>query len=1092
MFHTKDYNANHLDRLLKRKLQSKSRPGSKRSVTSKRRRSSTPSSKNKSRKIKHPRGFTANKNAKQRAEQRATQRTNLIKNNRISINEWEWSSNMNYFETLPYGIRLYKRNNDSRLDISNFLDKHKGSKYDPFLSEIKEYFGKGFFNPTTTQKYCDFVQSEILFRGNSLLYLLYLEIYPYLVPQYEPEDNSMEIQDEDEQEDDSTEMKVEDDSTGMKKPEDSSMEYGGSFLRNHAILNSKLLRRFFGESSNSYARHFVMPSLRNRPNNVVVSPNTHQRQITGGRQNLDKLTKNEPDCKILLIYAAKLLSELHHDFKGQGKTLKALEDIVKIYKTNIGKIESGPTCGDGSENETAFFNNLMSGHGEWHFFKCTLDYLIDKGLFDELTIIKYRSVVDSNRQKDYFLLDMDGKEAIPLFDSDVFDIRYPDNSTCDSALSKLIRDPPSGLDWKPKLIVQNAPSLTDPATIGFIDVAKFYPAVVPEDTSLNLFNFQKCQDLNNYFDPFNKIIVGIMCEGINTFFSLFGGKYENNFDAWNGTPTPPSDLRTYINLYNAAPIKFIIMEGRTTQISPTEQYFTYLQSANTPPGPEAAQFYYSGIIIKSTTGDDYELRVGDTTIKNITELVNSDYVNNWSATPSPSSTSTPKEQSWFRLCSLANYIKTTIPNNRFTGNTDVTVLKFLIVCLKALGDWFQVFYVSSIHYRCLLESESEDAFARQFKGLVKYLSSSDKNTIADMMIHSVSTNSEQSLRFLGNGFSVKPSENLYKRFPAFFDNPAIPPSYGEDFGVSIAQTSNEDQMPPKGKDNDENEEVEDSAGVGSLKGIFLNFKKEEEDLKGKVQKLLQEQTDYYFNTLLDSQMLFINIIIEQNRLFTATDNLLLRSFLTIPKSIPFNSYRPGPNDLPVVFANLTPEQLKIIKTCLTKIPLIFQVSTTNISTIETELKLAIDLQEAQMKAIGKIVESKYGPTRDEIAKLQSMFKNPVINDLQTKITNKITKLLGPSNILKTNVKNFSEKIQNAVNDSRTKLSSFFGKIKSNAAQVQQGRSSGRSKIYGTNELIEEFDPVYNPLRSSSGGRRRARRTMKRQHARTMKNRVGKQ
>ena len=1090
MFHPKDYNANHLDRQLKRKLQSKSRPGSKRSVTSKRRRSSTPSSKNKSRKIKHPRGFTANKNAeqraKQRAKQRATQRTNLIKNNRISINEWEWSSNMNYFETLPYGIRLYKRNNDSRLDISNFLDKHKGSKYDPFLSKIQDYFLKGFFNPTTTQKYCDFVQSEILFRGNSLLYLLYLEIYPYLVPQYEPEDNSMEIQDEDEPEDDSTGMEVE-------EPEDRSMEEGGSFLRNHDILNSKHLRRFSGESSNSYARHFVMPSLRNRPNNVVVSPNTHQRQITGGRQNLDKLTKNEPDCKILLIYAAKLLSELHHDVKGQGKTLKTLDDIVKIYKTNIGKIESGPTCGDGSENETAFFNNLMSGHGEWHFFKCTLDYLIDKGLFDELTIIKYRSVVDSNRQKDYFLLDIDGKEAIPLFDSDVFDIRYPDNSTCDSALSKLIRDPPSGLDWKPKLIVQNAPSLTDPATIGFIDVAKFYPAVVPEDTSLNLFNFQKCQDLNNYFDPFNKIIVGIMCEGINTFFSLFGGKYENNFDAWNGTPTPPSSLDrdSYTTLYNAAPIKFIIMgPDKTPQIIPTQPYFEYLQRANTTPGPEAARFYYSGIIIKSTTGDDYELRVGDTTIKNITELVNSDYVNNWSATPSPSSTSMPKEQSWFRLCSLANYIKTTIPNNRFTGNTDVTVLKFLIVCLKALGDWFQVFYVSSIHYRCLLESE--DDFARQFKGLVKYLSSSDKNTIADMMIHSISTNSEQSLRFLGNGFSVKPSENLYKRFPAFFDNPAIPPSYGEDFGVSIAQTSNEDQMPPKGKDNDENEEVEDSAGVGSLKGIFLNFKKEEEDLKGKVQKLLQELTNDY-NKLTDTnKSLFQSIVREQNNIFNETDNnILLLLFSQITTPIPFDGYQPPSNASQVVTA-LTDDKLKIIKTCLTKIPLIFQVSTTNISTIETELKLAIDLQEAQMKAIGKIVESKYGPTRDEIAKLQSMFKNPVINDLQTKITNKITKLLGPSNILKTNVKNFSEKIQNAVNDSRTKLSSFFGKIKSNAAKVQQGRSSGRSKIYGTNELIEEFDPVYNPLRSSSGGRRRARRTMKRQHARTMKNRVGKQ
>ena len=183
--------------------------------------------------------------------------------------------------------------------------------------------------------------------------------------------------------------------------------------------------------------------------------------------------------------------------------------------------------------------------------------------------------------------------------------------------------------------------------------------------------------------------------------------------------------------------------------------------------------------------------------------------------------------------------------------------------------------------------------------------------------------------------------------------------------------------------------------------------------------------------------------------------------------------------------------LKIIKSCLTRIPLIYQVSTESISKIETELKVAIDLQEAQIKAVSKIIESKHGATLPEIAKLRSFFQNPVITDLETKLSKKITQLIGPSPILASKVGEFSAKITNAVTASRDKMSSFFGKFKFTSAQTPTGRSSGRSKIYGAKELIDEFDPVYNPLLTQRGGRgrRRARRTIKRRYARTMKTRV---
>jgi len=866
----------------------------------------------------------------------------------------------------------------------------------------------------TMQKVSNFVKSELLFRGNKLLYLLYLEIYPYL------DDEQYEY---DEYVDDAIEM------TGGR-------------------VNLDAL------------------------NNVTTPPNT-EGYNTG----------------IRLIYSLKLLAELHHDFKGFGKTLKDLDAIVDLYNANIAKISQGTTI---PADLTPFRDSLMAGHGEWHFFKCTLDYLTDKGLLDELTIIKYRSVTSVNGAKDYYLIDMDGNPVTePLFEKGEFDVRYPDNSTCDSALSKLLRD--ADLDWKPKLIIQNAPSLTDPATIGFIDVSKFYP-VVSEDADKKLFNFQKCQDLNNYFDPFNKIIVKIMCQGINAFFNLFGGSYTNTVN----DDLEVTDAATYTAAYNAAPIKFIVMgSDRTTKITPTtesQEYITYLQGANTQ-SPNDKQFYYSGIVIKPVEGPgtpetEYELRVGDTTIKNITKLVNSNYVSTFS---SQSLQTTQEEQSWFRLCSLANYIKSTIPetDNRFNLNgqaEDVTmVLKFLIVCLKALGDWFQVFYVSSIHYRCL--PTNTDVFATQFKDLVKYLSSSDKNTIADMMIHSITDNQENALRFLGNGFCIKPSENLYKRFPGFFENPAIPPSegYGADFGTSIEQVSKESEVPPEGKDNQENEDVDDGAGVGSLKGIFLNFQKRGEDLNGKVIKQL-EIVKGVFNSINNEsdKVIFISIVDEQSKLLTEPTGIteLLNNLFNAENANGVEQLMNGQNV----------ETLKKIKQSLTRIPLVYQMLTGKLDELEKDVNALIELSEKEQKSIFKISELKRDLTSDEIANLDTVYAVSKSEELKRKLDAKMQKILGSSSFLSDRINQFTQKIATKVDETRTKMSTFFGKIKAKFGQATAQRTGRRTTIksFGIVDFIRKHDPIFSRQPPATvGGRRRARRTFKNHPKRTIKNKKNK-
>ena len=895
--------------------------------------------------------------------------------------------------------------------VCDYLVKTKNLNHTPYLK--------------TTQKYLNFFSSEILFRGDSLLYLVYLEIFPYL------------------------------DGTNLSYLENKKYKYSGG----SKINNQK-----------------------------------------GGNVNLNGLMNAE---NIVLIYAMKLLYELHHDFKGHGKTLTDMKEIVSLYELNIAKIiELNPTFFESESSENSFFQNLSKGHGEWHFFKCTLDYLIDKGMFDDLSMFKYRSYTNTQHVKDYFIIDMDGKEATPLFEKSDFKFRFPDNSTCDSALSKLLRD--TTPDWKPE-IIQNAPSLTDPATTGVIDVSKFYPN---PNGDVTLFLFQKCQDLNNYFDGSNKIIVKIMCNGIDAFFKLFGGRYAHSYYEWAaGFPQPLTNVTQYTqykSLYFSAPIRFIILDGdklRITSDGKLQEYFHYLYTLNNSqplpgvPPPLPKQFYYSGISIRSFHENEFryfDLQVGDTTIKNIASLVNSTYVDAFSKSRIIPPTD---NESWIRLCSLASFIKSTITDTytRFQGKTDAQILKFLIVCLKALGDWYQVFYVSSIHYSCFDSHPEYNAdFARQFGEIVKYLSSSDKNTIADMMIHSVSKNPNEALRFLGNGFCVKPSENLYARFPGFFDNltiPTIPQNgYGAEFGTSIEQTTNEDQRRPVGKDNDENDEVDDAAGIGSLKGMSINFKIKDENVKRKVAELLLEPI--VFRNLLTVQndndvVMFDDIVKELGKTSGLTDHQFYELLLLTPDV----DYLTGILETDDAYDDA--DTLQTLKQYLPKILLTYNKLKEGFHALETEINLLIELSEKEHKSIFKLSETKRDLTSDEIAKLDKVYSSPVYATLQPILENKINKLLGIGAgavaVLTDKVKFASDKITKSVKKSREIMSKYLKTMKT---RIGQSNSSSREKRVkkenplGIVEFVGKHDSNFTEV--TNGGRRRARRTLKKKSNKTIK------
>jgi hypothetical protein len=892
------------------------------------------------------------------------------------------------------------------------------NNYSTYLNEIGQYLlnlNINLLNPNTnllgylikTQIYCDFLQSEILFRGNRLLYFLYLEIQSELDMQYVIDRNALVIKD------------------------------------------------------------FYAGAIKNR--------------MKGG----DPGDTLERDANLLV-------KEVSHDFHGSGKALQDIDKIIELHGINIYMaklINLSVASSDSNKiNLTRFIDNLSSRQGEWVFMQCTLEYLLDIGKINECTFIKYRSVVSSNGAKTYFAIDIDGNPLThnSLFDGGAFDCRFADNATSNQALSITIKseitvDNANGIWKEPKIIIQNAPSLTDPATVGYISVANFYPRPI----DILLFNFQKCQDLNNYFDPLNKHIVEIMCNGINEFFQLFGGRYNSKYDSWSRSFGNIENSQQYTTIYNTAPIKFIISvksAGQYRVVTPDDTYFSYLQRLNNHVGAaENLAYYYSGIIIKYGDNDNDEcaLMVGDTTIKNIAALVNSDYI---SKQKNELRRQNNTNESWNRLIKLGSYIKSTIRDDRFQRQPEEDVLKFLIVSLKALGDWFQVYYTSSLHY-ARYTNEDLDVF----RDIQIHEATGDKNTAAQSLNRAYSDSRPPDVptfKMLGNGFSVKPSESLYKRFPAYFNNAAIPPNnYGEDWGTSIEQTSTEDQLPPKSNDNDDDN---DSFGIGSLKGLITNVEIKDTDFGAKINaQVVALQTIYLsINENENEHEKESELYIFDSIIASESQKVNIRLILFF--EFPFKS--------DVTQTSIPNDKYKDVYQALVRVQLSFQLASDTNKDLENDLIALIQLSELEQKSILKIIELKRDVTTAELGKLDSIYSNSNTIAFQTKLEDKIKRIINSpiSGPLSSKITEFSSKINQKVTETKVRMRSFFDKIKEKASKIATTPTRQIRQVafrsFGIVDFIKRHDPYLN---RNNGGRRRARRTFKKYIKRTMKNYKGK-
>ena len=475
--------------------------------------------------------------------------------------------------------------------------------------------------------------------------------------------------------------------------------------------------------------------------NADTQVDTYRIEDNNPNDNIERIDSRAPtNCNnfksqtqsVKNILILKLYKELNHDFKGS----KSLDDIDDIRETYLEFLESIEAEEIQISDETKLYNSLRATTGEWSFYTSMLEYFIeDCNGFNDLTMIRYKSIThNSTGEKDFILKDINAPpESVnyvnSLFNGDEFKYRFQDNGTPNEVLKRIVQPnegQPNPIDNIQ--VIENAPSLIDPATRFAIPMYKFYP----NDSNFQDFqNFQKCQDLNFFDNEHNNTILDIMKGGISQFFRNFGSEI-----------TFSQLLRdTYTQKYESSPVKFIVVDGEGNEIRDFERYSLWINRSDQNGNP----YFYKGVRITDISNKSIELHVGDTAIPNICSLVNSNYY----LKPNRKNP-TPTEKSWNRLIDFAGYIIEHRPGDSFKLN-DADGLRLVIIALKSFGDSFQVFYSTAIQKETFFPGTANKT----------YLSSSDKNVGAEKMFY----NSP----FLLNGCGIQPYQSLRERFAYFFE-----------------------------------------------------------------------------------------------------------------------------------------------------------------------------------------------------------------------------------------------------------------------------------------------------------------------------------
>ena len=501
------------------------------------------------------------------------------------------------------------------------------------------------------------------------------------------------------------------------------------------------------EASGSYKRSYVMGGCGS--NNKVI-------------QNNDQ----DPKFNLLKkIYLSKFSKELKHDFNGSER-LNDEEEILSVYQTSMNSIELPLGTSDDLKE---LYDNLNSTTGEWSFYTNVIEYYLNNcGSLSDVTMVKYRSVkLDDGGETYEFKIIGETDHNKKLFNIDDFNCRFPDNSTENNILVELseirqhlanngILSPhgsnPGDPDYRELsndgiIDYFNVAKLIDPANITTRDGKIFY-----KDFRL----FSELHDINNCFHALNEKIIGYCCQAVNFFFKILDGEYIST----SALPqlNDESTVDDYLTYYKSLPIKFIVNNG-TTVLTDDGEIKTYYEHMKLKFEGITQVYKYQGIRIELGYFSDQlnqsfiELHVGDTTIKNVAELVNNKvnfslYCRN-PTDPKNINRLNPKH---LRLLKFAHAIL--ISKDRSINISGrVNEMMRNVVALKGWGDSFQVFYCSSMRSLVndpLLPNGELKEYLKKC-----YVISTDKNTIAESMLYASKIDSNPGILFCQSGLGLK-------------------------------------------------------------------------------------------------------------------------------------------------------------------------------------------------------------------------------------------------------------------------------------------------------------------------------------------------
>ena len=733
------------------------------------------------------------------------------------------------------------------------------------------------------------------------------------------------------------------------------------------------------------------------------------------------------------IRIIKLYKELNHDFKN-------LDDMESIREFCLEFVEENTKNEPQEEYLNNLYKSIRNGSGdEWNFYTSILEYYCEGcDGFNDLTMIRYKSCTNKEtEEKEYIIRDINSYPSGDnsygnLFVVDDLKYRFQDNGTNDEVLSNLVQID-EGVDFKESIqVIQNAPSLVDPATVHPINMSKFYPR------NQEIFEFQKCQDLNNISDSNNSTVQNIMKRGIEQFFSYFGAEG-----------------------INVDSVRFIVFQ-ENEKIDPLTNnlYQFWLTNLNDFEfSGKNCPFYYTGIrisvdslkrkadtLIPEFVGGagqtKLDLHVGDLAIPNITELINSGYYID-SSKPTYTSTNgiqiildAETKNSWNRVVTFAKYIMDK-SNSNFEKNYDF--LRFIIISLKSFGDSFQLYYSTAIQR---LNIQQNNTF---FPGISEktYLSSSDKNIGAEKMLYASP--------FLLNGCGIHPYQGLQERFPAFFNDE-----------LSV------DEMGDKG-------DIGSKHGIqykmGYSKAILTNIKSDGKDYKRYVQVLSNQ----------------IVGMVEKKQSQNA-------DMLGIVKGDGFNY-----DTIQQWCINPPPEDAENISKLLQTIYNKLKIYQENDNELDKKIDVFLDDFEKQEEYLTNLIQVNRSPTTEELKTLiNNLDKDPEeagleseLRALISKATNTIitnnypvtsssssssssssTSTLYTSDKMMKKINEFITKVKSSVTKKKTKLIEFIKTLEPEKPQRPSRRPSG---ISGLMDLLTSKVRVYTAQGGGGGSKSRKNR-----------------